>query len=437
MRDFFKAYWPFLAIGLAGLLLAMRFIEPSPPHTITFAAGSPGGAYHAYAVRYQSLLRDAGIDVILQETAGSVENLRLLRDGDSDVALIQGGFASPATDSDLRALGGLFAEPAWVFVRADYAAEEFGDLKQARIAIGETGSGTRVLALEMQEEWGSDWGPGASLPLSGEAAAEALEAGKIDAVIYVAAIDAPYVQSLLSSKLVKLLPFPLAPALARRRPALATETLLRGVLDIGDMHPPRDIPLIAPVAQLVVTKSLHPAIESVLLEAAQAIHSEGSLLYSTGTYPDAKLTDLPLSNEAKRYYRNGPTALRRWFSFETANFLERSWVLLIPLLTLMIPLARVAPPIYRWQVRRRIYVWYSDLRGLEVAGRSTSSSIERRKIISQLHDLQVEAGKIEVPLSYTDDLYRLRSHIEFVENLLLRLESGEEIPDERTQKGLG
>lgn len=430
MREFLRAYWPFLAIGLAGLLLAVRFVEPAPPHTISFAAGAPGGAYHAYAVRYQRLLEEAGIRVDIQETAGSVENLRLVRDGDADVALVQGGIANPGTDPNLRALGGFFPEPAWVFVRSDYAADRFEDLKQARFAIANNGSGTRTLALEMQAEWGTGWGPETKLTLSGADAAQALIAGEIDAVIYVAAIDAPYVQALLMDDRVKLLAFPRAPALARRYPALAPKTLLRGVLDIGRDLPAKDIPLIAPIAQLIVPKNTHPAIEAVLLDAAQAIHSEGSLLSRAGTYPDAKLTDLPLSGEARRYYRNGPTALRRWFSFSFANFLERSWVLLIPLLTLMIPLARVAPPIYRWRVRRRIYVWYSDLRALEVKGRSASTDAERHDVISQLHRLQVDAGKIEVPLSYTDDLYRLRSHIEFVENLLVGLKA-----DEKMSKG--
>jgi len=102
----------------------------------------------------------------------------------------------------------------------------------------------------------------------------------------------------------------------------------------------------------------------------------------------------------------------------------------------MIPLARVAPPIYRWRVRRSIYVWYSDLRALEVRGRSADSREERQKIISELRELQIEAGKIEVPLSYTDDLYRLRSHIEFVGDLLSRLKADEKMTKEDAAKAL-
>ena len=56
--------------------------------------------------------------------------------------------------------------------------------------------------------------------------------------------------------------------------------------------------------------------------------------------PTPQLTDIPISDEAKRYYDNGPSFLRRIFPFSVANFLERAWVLAIPLITLVItPLA--------------------------------------------------------------------------------------------------
>lgn len=436
MREFFNAYWPFIAIGVGGLIFAMLFIEPAPPRHISFAVGSQSGAYHTYAERYQRILGEKGITVDLLETGGSVDNLRLVRDGDADIGLVQGGIANAEMDPDLRALGGLFPEPVWVFVRADLGVADFGDLRDKSMAIGASGSGTYALARQLQSEWDGKWPAKSQKQMSGSAAARALQNGDLDAAFFVTAVGAPYLQPLLKDPNLALLPFPRAEALARRSPSLAPQTLLHGVLDIGEDRPKTDIPLIAPTAQIVVGGKTHPAIEAVLLDAAHAIHSEGSLIAPAATFPDAKLTDLPLSSEARRYYRNGPTALRRWFSFGWANFLERSWVLLIPLITLTIPLVRVAPPIYRWRVRRKIYVWYSDLRSLEVRGRSADSREERQAIVSELRKLQIDAGKIEVPLSYTDDLYRLRSHIEFVGDLLSRLKADEKMTKEDAAKAL-
>lgn len=424
MREFVKAYWPFITIALVGLVIALRFVEPPPPKTITLAAGSPGGAYYEFASRYKRLLGEKGVSVTLLETAGSVENLRLVTEEDADIALVQGGIASPETDEGLRSLGGLFLEPFWVFARSDYGASTFKDLKSARMSIGMPGSGTRALALQVKAEWGTDWSGDASIALSGMEARDALLTGDIDAAIYVSSVDAPVIRELLGTPGIDVIRFPKAPALARRSPALAESVLLRGVLNVGADLPAEDIPLIAPVAQIVTHQDTHPAIQAILLESIEAIHSEGSLLTPAGIFPDAQLIDLPLSREAARYFKRGPSTLRRWFSFGTANFLERAWVLAIPLLTLMIPMARVAPPIYRWRVRRRIYVWYSDLRALETQGRSADTIEERTRIIAALDRLQEDVGRVDVPLSYTDDLYRLRNHIEFVEGLLGKLSQG-------------
>ncbi len=418
MKDFLKVYWPLILIAVAGLIVALRFVEPPPPKTITMATGSPGGAYFAYGERYRNLLREHGVEVELISTAGSIENLQMLQDGDADVALLQGGTAIPADADWLRTLGGLFYEPFWVFARKDLDMRRFADLSGLKVATGPEGSGTRALAARLQREYAADWNNQQTVQLSGMTAADALLAGELDAAVFTAGISAPYIEALLAGQNVRLVPFDRSPALERRNPFLAQVTLLRGVMDIAADIPTNDVPMVAPVAQLAVRDELHPAIEAILLEAADDIHSAHSLLAPANTFPNAQMTDLTLSKEAERYYENGPSALRRWFPFAVANFLERAWVLAIPLITLLIPLVRVAPPLYRWRIRRKIYVWYDDLRQLEIRGRAAQTASERDLVRQHLQQLQEEIGKLEVPLSYTDDLYRLRNHVAFVNFLL-------------------
>jgi uncharacterized protein len=170
-----------------------------------------------------------------------------------------------------------------------------------------------------------------------------------------------------------------------------------------------------------VRDDLHPAIQSLLIEAAQAANAGGSILADPGKFPTPTLSDIPLSSEAARYYKNGPSILRRLFPFGVANFLERAWVLAIPLITLLFPLVRAAPPLYRWRIRRKIYVWYQNLRDLEASGRAATTAEERTEVRAQLADIQAQTGNVKVPLSYTDDLYRLRSHIRFVSELIDKL----------------
>lgn len=418
MKDALKVYAPLALVLIASIWLALSLIDPAPPKAVTFASGGSGGAYYSLAQQYKAALAENGVEVEVLETRGSIENLDLLMSGKADIAFVQGGLASAENREELRSLAGMFHEPFWVFVRDDTPAEDFGDLRSVRLAVGGEGSGTRALALDLQETWGGDWSPSSRSTPSGLAAAGALKAGDLDAAAFSASIDAPYIADLLETPGIRLLPFDRAPALARRTSALDEVTLYRGILDLERDVPSGNIPLIASVAQLAVDKDLHPAIQSLLLEASEDIHSGNSAFAPAGAFPDKSLIDMPLSGEAERYWKNGPSFLRNYFSFHLANFLERAWVFLIPLITLMIPLVRVAPPIYRWQVRRKIYIWYKDLRELEARGRAAATNEERDKVLGEVSELQKEVGELDVPLSYTEEVYHLRSHIAFVRNLV-------------------
>jgi TRAP transporter TAXI family solute receptor len=429
MKDILKVYGPLALLVAVSIWVALALIDPAPPSRVTFAAGNSGGAYYALAQEYADRLAESDVEVEILETRGSLENIELLRSGRAGMGFVQGGLATDADRETLNSLAGMFHEPFWVFVRSEAGIDGFGGLRDVRFAIGPEGSGTRALALQMQDAWGGDWPSSSKSIESGQAAASALLAGDIDAAAFSASMNAPYVQRLIEEPGIALLPFDRAPALARRTRALDPVTLYRGIVDLEADIPASDVPLIASVAQLAIREDLHPAIQSLLLEASEDIHAGNSAFANAGEFPAPELVDMPLSGEAERFWKNGPSFLRNYFSFQIANFLERAWVFLIPLITLLIPLIRVAPPIYRWRVRRKIYVWYSDLRELEARGREASNDEARDKVLDELSELQKEVGELDVPLSYTEEVYHLRSHIAFVRNLVKGLyarDAGEE-----------
>ena len=41
-------------------------------------------------------------------------------------------------------------------------------------------------------------------------------------------------------------------------------------------------------------------------------------------------------------------------------------VLMVPLIAVLIPAIRLAPVLYNWRIRSRIYVWYGELKILEL-----------------------------------------------------------------------
>src|SRR4051794_40273974 len=87
-----------LTACLAGLFIPfVLFVEPPPPRRIVIATGREDGAYYRFGQKYAELLKKEGITLELRTTNGSVENLDLLRDPNSDVslALIQSGIIDP------------------------------------------------------------------------------------------------------------------------------------------------------------------------------------------------------------------------------------------------------------------------------------------------------------------------------------------------------
>lgn len=420
LKDALKIYIPFAVVALIFIIIALRFVAPAPPKEINFAAGSANGQYYAIAKAYAEALEPHGIAVNVLETEGTLTNYSLLASGEADLALLQGGIADGFDTSELRALGGMFAEPFWLFTRTGTRFESFADLQTATIAAGETGSGTLAQLNWLRSEWGGNWQAAEFLPLSGQDALQALRASDIDVAVFSAAIETPYIQAALRDSSLTLAALKEVDALSMRNQALTVQTLYRGVVDLDSARPSQDTKLLASIAQIGVRADLHPAIQSVLLETAETLHSDGTLLTRAGTYPDLSATELTLSDEARRYARNGPTFLRSYFSFGWANFLERAWVFLIPLIAFLIPLVQMAPPIYRWRTRRKIYLWYHDLHDLERRGFSAKTTEERDTVLDEIHKLQIEVGLLDVPVSYNDELYHLRSHINFVEALISR-----------------
>src|SRR5690606_35510705 len=148
---------------------------------ITLAGGTPGGAYHAFAKRYQEALAIEGVEVTVLDTAGSCENLELLASNQADVAFVQSGTRHLAPDPEqLRGIASLHYEPLWTFQKGDAHLSQLGDLVGKRLAIGSPRSGTHAVVQQLLDLNRIDDKNTVLLPLGMEAAQQALLAGDID-----------------------------------------------------------------------------------------------------------------------------------------------------------------------------------------------------------------------------------------------------------------
>lgn len=418
-RDRLAAWGGSAFLALLVLTIAWRFVEPPPPSEIRIAAGNREGAYYHFANRYQALLAEEGITLEVVETAGAVENIERLESAGAAIGFVQGGVLGGREHPRLEALASLYFEPLWLFYREDSPVSDLADLAAKTVAIGEDRSGTQRLALELLRDNGIDSRTAELYPVGGDYASRQLLDGSVDAAFFIAAPTSPTVRELLRADRIRLLSFRRHLAYRARHRFLSSVTLGEGMFDLAENLPPRDVTLLAPTAALIARKDLHPALVAVIMKVATAVHRDGGLLAENGEFPSARFTELPVRDEARLYLESGPNFLNRYLPFWVASWIDRLKILILPLLTLLLPLFRLAPPLYTWRIRKRIYRWYQVLRDIEHSRPDVSPDTADKSLLERLDDLENEVIEIEVPLGFMDEVYHLRAHIDLMRKRLL------------------
>jgi TRAP transporter TAXI family solute receptor len=416
--------WILLPAGLliaGAFAIAYQFVGPAPPREVTMTTGSEKGAYHAFGKKYAEQLAKAGVKLTLKPSAGTLENLSRLTDTASPVpggpvqaGLVQGGLANATDHPGLSSLGRLFLEPLWLFYRADLTLARLPNLRGKRIAVGAEGSGTRPLVTSILTVSGVTSDNSTFLGSPATDAVNMMTNGEADAVFLAMAAESELIQKLLHDKTVRVFSFNQADALTRLNPYLSKITLPAGVIDMAANIPDNDVTLVAPAATLVVRNDLHPAVVGLLVEAAKEIHAGAGLFKRANEFPQALDTELPMDTDAARYYKNGPPFLQRYLPFWAAVFFERMMVMIIPIATLLLPLFKVVPMIYQWQIKRRILFWYEKLKRLERAVQADRSPVQLARYRDEIHRIEDAVSVIPIPLAYSDQLYSLRSAVDLV-----------------------
>lgn len=421
LRDLLITFGPPVLLLVALGYFAYRLVDPAPPKVVTLSTGQENSAYEVLGKRYAAILARQGITVNLLRSEGSMQNLQRLQDPASgvDIAFVQSGSTTlqNSEQHELESLGSLFVEPVWLFHRAGVKIDHLRDLRGLRLNVGPRGTGVPQLVERLLDANGVAIDKLRLTEMENTPATMALLSGKIDALVFSSSAEGLLIQMLLQTPGVKLFGFAQAEAYARRFPFLSAVVLPRGIVDFGKGIPARDYPLIAPTATLVARDDLHPALVDLFVQAAAEIHGAPGWFQRRGEFPSAAYSEIPVVAAAEKYYKSGPPLLQRYMPFWVANFVERMWLVLVALGALLVPLSRVVPPLYVWKVRSRIYRWYGQLRNAEQAVEEAAPS-ERRRIcdeqMRELDDIEQRVNRMTIPLSFAEELYLLRSHINFV-----------------------
>jgi TRAP transporter TAXI family solute receptor len=423
-RDLVATAGPTIILIAAVCVLAYVVVDPAPPRHVTLATGQENSAYEEFGKKYAAALAKDGIKLTAIRTLGSQGNLKRLNEGKVDVAFVQSGSTNEAEAQrkGLVSLGSLFTEPVWLFMRDSSKVTQLSQLKGLKINLGPEGTGIpklfrQVLALNGVEPADLTVGTLENTP----ATVELLE-GRIDGLVFSSGPESLLVQMLLQTPGIALFNFDQAEAYARRLPFLTHVVLPRGIVDLGRDLPPQDYHLIAPTATLVAREDLHPALIELLVQAASDIHGGAGWFQQHGQFPSPHYTEIPVAREAAKYYKDGPPLLQRYMPFWVANLFDRLWVVAVALAALIIPFSKVVPPLYVWRIKSRVYRWYGQLRAVEQALDEADGARRQQvcaELLKRLDEIEGRVNRMSIPLAFADNLYGLRSHINFVRQRVL------------------
>jgi TRAP-type uncharacterized transport system substrate-binding protein len=414
--DWLRLYLLPAVAALVGLAVAVWLLDLAPPKHLTFAAGRPGSAYYALAERYQRILARDGIDLEIVETAGSVENAAALSRPDDpvDAGFLQGG-VDPPPEAGIEALAATFLEPLWIF-RGNPLADPSNPTSWPglRVAAGEPGSGTRFAVDAVIDGLGLQ-GAGFDLrPVGGTDAAAALAAGDVDVALFVAPVDAPYLQPLLARGEFGPVAIRDPEALVRRLPVAQNASVPAAGFDYAARRPAEPLELVAMVGRLVAQPDLHPSLVDRLVMAAREVHAGRDLITAEDQFPTTTGVAMPENAQAANLL-SGPTSpLHRFLPYWIVAQINSFALLLLPVVVILFPLFRIVPGLYQWRMRSRVYRHYLDLIDIERRALAADDAAALRRLDSRLDTIESDLVGIRLPVRFREYAYTMRLHLDVV-----------------------
>ena len=401
-----------LALVIGASWIALEYFVPSPPFRVTIATGRKGTTFDYFAERYRARFARAGVELNLRETAGALENLKLLQNPNSDVQIASsaGGLSNSSQAPDLRSMGLIYNVPFWIFYPSRQSLESLTQLKGKRIAVGPEGSGSRYIAERVLSRANIDSKTAILLPLAGDAAVEALNKGAADAALLVGGSDAPSVENLLNNPRVRLMNFSSADAFMRVFPDLVRLVLPKGVVQLDPPNPPDDITLVGTTAKVLIRDDLHPAIVQLLAQVLKEEHSGPGLFQRSGEFPSINDPEYAMSSVAIEYYRNGPSLLTKLLPLWMTPYVQRIIAFLVATLAIFFPAFGFAPRLYGWFIRQRFRQLYQRLRAIENALQAKLTPAKAEALQAELAD--IDRATMTVPMRHSDLYFMLRYHLD-------------------------
>jgi uncharacterized protein len=400
---------------LAVAWLALWYFIPAPPSAITIGVGTKGGPFEDLALHYRDRLARHHVKLNLRFTGGSLDTVKQLHDPKSglDAAFLLGSSTNSVESPELVSLGRISYSPIWFFYRGQEPIEHLSQLKGKRVALS-LASGRIV--RKILADYGVTPRNTTFVALVSTNAVKELRAGDVDVMSFSQEVDTPNIHAFLHDPMMHVMNVAQAGALTQVFPSLNHLVLAQGVIDFEKNIPPSDINLIALTNVVVARATLHPEMIYLLAQTIKEEHSRGGIFYRSGDFPTQSDPELPMSEEALDYYKNGPSFLQHYLPFWTIHYAKRMIAILLATFAVVIPLFTYAPKVYQWFLRAYLKKLYRHLRAVEAKLDNRLSASEVKALQADLESTS-RAARI-IPMRHSDLFFNLNMHIEAIKTRL-------------------
>lgn len=221
MKYFVKKLLVFLLIAALMLSAGCRQITSQ----YRLALGGASGLYYTCGEKAAAMLNESqrSVRILPLETAGSEENLRLLQNGQAELALVQSDFAAKAEAEQpgmLFGVASLYKEHLQIVATQRSGITSVTEMRAKRVSIGADGSGTQKMALAVLEACGVELRDVQIRALSLEESARALREGQLDAYFILSGIPNDATAELAKEEELRFVPLKeeILAALAAKEP---------------------------------------------------------------------------------------------------------------------------------------------------------------------------------------------------------------------------
>lgn len=425
-RQFARETWPLLVLLFLAVAIALWFAKPAPPNHVLMGTGSKGGSYEPLAQKYVEYFAKHGVTLELVKTQGADNNIKRLSDASDPLqaAFIQGGLVTDDSSTGLQSLGSVAYEPVWFFYRNDRFEESnhnTADFLTEPMGIGEIGSGTYRQALHILQLNDLELNNNLkSLPTN--ESVEALIRGDLSSIFITDGIESANIQRLINEKTVdiRITNFDRAAAYTRLMPYFHELVIPHGSLGLSRNFPDKDIKLIAPTTNLIIDKNMHPAIQLLFLQAAREINGGRTFFSKYGEFPKFMESFIEESPIAKRFYEKGSPFLMNYLPFWLAEFIDRLFILILPLFAFIYPIMKTMPGYRTNRAQSRINEIYGSLKFFENELSTAYDPALHNVYLEKIDALEKLSLALRVPKALGREYYNLRTNIDFVRKLILR-----------------